>query len=292
VKGELIRTQTSDGLELAGLLCEPASPSRGIAVLHLHGATSNFYRNHTPDELADRLMAAGFAFLTANTRGHDIVTWVTTRNLQRSALLGNAYEVFTDCLMDVRAWLDRLEQRGWGRVVLQGHSYGAMKAAYYLAQTQDPRVVALSLLSPADRGHFDTLSGVQAVQQRAAALVAHGQPLQLVFFESGILGAQRILDSRNQVGTNVFNFADPAHPWTEIGSLRVPVFLLFGTEREVISVPPAQALAIVREKVVNCPAFTGRVIAGAPHNYRGFEAEVAQAVVAWVSSIDFPGAIL
>ncbi len=110
-----------------------------------------------------------------------------------------------------------------------------------------------------------------------------GEPLQLVFYETGILGAQRMLDPRNQVAYNLFNFADPAHPWTEIASLRVPTLLLYGTEQEVISVPPDQALAVVRQKASSCPAFAGRVIEGAPHNYRGFEAQVAEAVAEWIN---------
>ncbi len=289
LKGELVRTWTADELELCGLLCEPAGPARDAAVLHIHGATSNFYRSHSTEAIGQELTARGFTFLTVNTRGHDIVNILRTRKPLEGARVGNAYERFEDCVHDIAAWLDLLEARGWSRIVLEGHSYGAMKAAYYMGRHPDPRVVALSLLSPAERGYFAVVLADEFAQawRQAQALVAQGQGDQLVFVEGLTpLAAQRILDGfRGQAGTDVFDFRNPDHPWTEISRIQVPTLLLYGTELEPISVRPEEAVAIVKAKATRCPRFDTRVIPGAPHNYMGYEAVVARTIGDWLETL-------
>jgi len=260
-----------------------------VAVLHLHGATSNFYRSRSAEAIGEELTGRGLAFLTANTRGHDIVNSLPTRDPLRGARVGNAYECFEDCIHDITAWLGLLEARGWSRIVLEGHSYGAMKAAYYLGRHPDSRVIALTLLSPAERGYFRHVLAKQFAEARRQAeeLVAQGRGEQLVFVEGLTpLGAQRVLEGfMDGGGTGVFDFRDPDHPWTEISQIRVPMLLLFGTEMEPISVPPEQAVAIVKARAVRCPRCDTRVIPGAPHNYRGYERAVARAVGDWLDTV-------
>ncbi len=289
MKGELVRTWTEDGLELQGLFCEPTVPARKAAVLHLHGATSNFYRSHSVEGLAHALTARGYWFLTANTRGHDMVNILATRNPTRGERMGNAYERFTDCVLDIGAWLGFLESRGWSRVVLEGHSFGAMKVAYYLGTRQDARVVATILLSPGERGFFErNMSDLFAeARRRAEALVAEGQPDQLV-----PVGAMNLMSARNlvagaheTVATNVFNFVDPNHPWTEIGAIRVPILVVFGTVGEYITLPAEQACKLICQKAVSSPRCDYRVFEGAPHNYKFREAEVGEAVGGWIVQV-------
>lgn len=289
LKGELVRTWTADGLELCGLLCEPTGLARDVAVLHIHGATSNFYRSHSTETIGQELTARGFTFLTVNTRGHDIVNLLRTRKPREGARVGNAYERFGDCVHDIAAWLDLLGGRGWSRIVLEGHSYGAMKAAYYLGHHEDPRVVALSLLSPAEHGYFAVVLADEFAEawRQAEALVAQGQGEQLVFVEGLTpLGAQRLLEGfMGGGGADIFNFRNPNHPWTEISRIQVPTLLLYGTELEPISVPPEEAVAIAKAKAVRCPRFEARVIPGAPHNYMGYEPVVARAIGDWLETV-------
>lgn len=289
LRGELVRTWTADGLELCGLLCDPTGRPRGVAVLHIHGATSNFYRSHSVGPIGDELTGRGFTFLTANTRGHDIVNILRTRDPLQGARMGNAYERFEDCVHDIAAWLGLLEARGWSRIVLEGHSYGAMKAAYYLGQEPDPRVIALSLLSPGERGYFARVLAREFAEARRQAeeLVAQGRGEQLVLVEGLTpLGARRLLEGfMDGGGTGVFDFRNPAHPWTEISQIQVPMLILFGTEMEPISVPAELAVAIVKAKAVRSPRRDTRVIAGAPHNYRGFEGIVARVIGEWLETV-------
>jgi len=289
LKGELVRTWTEDGFELQGLFCEPVAPERKTAVLHLHGATSNFYRSHAVDALAEAYASRGYWFLTANTRGHDIVNILATREPNRGQRMGNAYERFTDCVLDIGAWLGCLENRGWNRVVLEGHSFGAMKSAYYLGTHPDARIVATVLLSPGEHGFFEKHMGHQFAEarQKAEEWIAQGQPDQLVpVGTTSLISARNLAAGVNEtVATNVFNFANPNHPWAEIGAIRVPILVVFGTVGEYITVPAEQACKVICEKAVSSPRCDWRVFEGAPHNYKFREAEVAGAVGEWVVEV-------
>ena len=68
MKGELVKTITSDGLELAGFFIDKKSD---LAVLHFHGTAGDFYTHKFIEVEGEKLSAEGISFLTANNRGHD-----------------------------------------------------------------------------------------------------------------------------------------------------------------------------------------------------------------------------
>ena len=166
---ELVRTTTSDGLRLDGALWLPlplgegrgegsGSPplplsfsltlagERPTAAILLHGVAGNFYTSSTFEPLILRLQALGMAVLAVNTRGHDSVFGSMAGNVRRR--LGAAYETVDDCRLDIGAWLSFLAGRGHERVVLMGHSLGAIKAVYAMAHEKWPQVAAVVAASP------------------------------------------------------------------------------------------------------------------------------------------------
>jgi pimeloyl-ACP methyl ester carboxylesterase len=144
---ELIDARTSDGVTLSGALAEPpaGSPARlpFDAALMVHGAAATFYDGFFRTFSA-ALVDRGIATLRANNRGHDVVN----RGDGRGRFLGVALEAIDDCPLDFRAWLDVLAARGYRRILVFGHSLGAIKSAYFLAAERDPRVTGCVLASP------------------------------------------------------------------------------------------------------------------------------------------------
>ncbi len=180
---ELVEARTGDGLAHAGALAVPPSAAgtpRFDAALMMHGAASAFwepfYRNFSP-----ALVARGVATLRANNRGHDIVN----RGDGRGTPFGVAFEALEDCVLDWQAWLGFLEARGYRRILLFGHSLGAVKTAYYLTTERDARVHGCVLASP-PRFNTDAMlaseRGTEFAATIAAAqeLVAAGKPNGLV----------------------------------------------------------------------------------------------------------------
>lgn len=157
---ELVEVETEDGLRHSGALTEPVGGWRHAsvdAVLLMHGSAMNFYHPFLRF-FGQGLAHHGVATLTANNRGHDLVSRPVGR-LERvvrlesmpdqpEPLYGTAFESLQEVAYDWRAWMDFLVARGYRRIALWGHSRGAVKTAYYMATEKDRRVYAVILCSP------------------------------------------------------------------------------------------------------------------------------------------------
>jgi pimeloyl-ACP methyl ester carboxylesterase len=138
-----VHLHTEDGVLPHGTWLLPAKATQ-IPIVFVHGRAVNsdlpFMRN-----IAGHLAERGHPVLAANTRGRDFATLLFMRD--RSLRLGGAsYEMFVECVHDLRAWIAAAS--GPQGVVLMGHSYGCLKAVYYLANEADERVRALVLAAP------------------------------------------------------------------------------------------------------------------------------------------------
>jgi pimeloyl-ACP methyl ester carboxylesterase len=145
---ELVRTTTADGLRLDGAFraAPPGQVRQRPAVIVLHGVGGNFYSQGTFEPLLHKLHAAGYPTLTVNTRGHDSVFGAQLGNIRKR--LGAAYEIVDDCRQDIAAWIKLLGTRGQDRVILLGHSLGAIKAVYAQANDNHANVAAVVAVSP------------------------------------------------------------------------------------------------------------------------------------------------
>jgi pimeloyl-ACP methyl ester carboxylesterase len=119
--------------------------------------------------------------LRANNRGHDVIN----RGDGRGRPLGVALEHLDDCIIDWQAWLGFLQARRFHRILLFGHSLGAVKTAYYLATEVDPRVGGCVLASPPRFNTAVMLASARGAEfaatiERARALVAAGKPDELM----------------------------------------------------------------------------------------------------------------
>jgi pimeloyl-ACP methyl ester carboxylesterase len=163
---ELVSTLTVDGVTLHGGLHVPLGAPAGAidAVLCVHGVGSSFYQPFFVP-YAEALTARGIAVLRSNNRGHDIIN----RGDGQGRFLGAALEEIADARLDVAAWLGVLAERGYRRIVVFGHSLGAVKTALVLAHEADPRVVGAVLASP-PRFNTDAMRNSARGDEFAAAL--------------------------------------------------------------------------------------------------------------------------
>ncbi|MFO7675477.1 MAG: alpha/beta fold hydrolase [bacterium] len=292
---EFVRFLTSDGLELQGLYV-PAERAGAPALAHVHGLDGNFYENRFIDALAASCRYRGLGFLTFNNRGHDYLADLLVDGGEGQPACyrqgGGMHETLGECVEDIRAALAWLSGRGHRRLVLEGHSHGALKALHYLHVTGDPRVAALALLSPSDDlavARERLGDRFEAGRELAAELVANGR------------GGELMPDACYPHPTSAATFHDCLRPgsialsfnlsrtdreeFPELVSVRVPAFLAVGTEAEAFTLPAAVFVDRAADALANAPSFHCAVIEGAPHNYLGHEDKLAAAVGRWLESI-------
>ena len=300
---------------------QPLTPNP-FCLVHVHGWDGNFYENRFIDHAAQVCARQGIGFVSGNNRGHDYVADILrdrrgqksdvrremleeeqsgVRRSQKSkgksqkpkvpeyVQLGGIYEKLADSVADIKAWIDFVVGRGAKRVILQGHSHGAIKVVHYLATTRDPRVCGLILLSPSDdMGWAREKLGQRFlwVLARARELVRAGKGRQLLPEKDFPypVSAATFFDCYHKGSiTGIFNLSrTDREEFPELASIRVPVLLAVGTVEEAFVGSPRKYVDDIRACMANCPSFTGAVIDGAPHNYLGHEPELAKVLEKWL----------
>lgn len=278
---ELVQTQTSDGLRLHGALnkhpgVEGIAPS---VVICLHGVASNFYTSSMMATLANGIASEQFDVLRVNTRGRDnCCTMATNRGGTR---MGAAYEIIDDCRRDVDAWVDLCKSRGYKRVVLLGHSLGAIKVIY--AEANDPHelVSQVIALSPPRLSHMAFINGPRsaeydqslAVADQAMAMGQPGKLIDIMFPFPLLIAAGSYVDK--------YGPGERYNILEHVAHLRTPTRICFGSEELTGSVAFEGLPELISERVAGSRAemlTTVDVIDGADHMYSQRRDEL----VAWV----------
>ncbi len=199
--GELVTTMTPDQVRLHGYYVMPTGPRpssdfdtsmqysgtrNNDAVILLHGLAGNFYSSPLLIQLARRFHQSGYAVVLGNTRGHDYLN--ATVRVGRTRTLGAAVELVSEGVEDVAGWVRFLLSRGHQRIVLVGHSLGAIKVILSQAHQAASEVSAIVALSPT-RLNFEQFAACRQRDKfletisRAEQAVASGRGEELLAVE-------------------------------------------------------------------------------------------------------------
>ena len=147
IGGELVATQTDDQIRLHGFfLPSTSTPQTDIdAALFTHAVAGNYYNSRFLNRLASSVHDLGINVLLGNNRGHDVINYLSAAKTRRT--VGAAYEIVSDCQLDLSSWIGLLRQRGFRRILVAGHSLGAIKVLFAQAHKPQKEVVGLATFS-------------------------------------------------------------------------------------------------------------------------------------------------
>lgn len=296
---ELIQTVTADGVRLDGaLLPAPETAPRETlsidAFLCVHGTGSNFYSSSLFNYLREPLHKLGASVVFANTRAHDVINTLSTATGGR--LGGAAYEVLDDCRSDLTAWLDLIASRGLTRVVLVGHSLGALKSLYMMAHQPHDAVTGVVAISPPRLSYTSFSEGPEGERFRrdfqtaedACAAGERGRLLEVTFPIPYVVTTAAYVDKYGPEDRyDLLQFLD---------RVVSPTMVVFGSE-EVQRNVAFRELPEAIERLADGTdrAIQVEVIAGADHFYSASRRELANRTIRWLrqsfagSSDDKPG---
>jgi len=266
---DLLHTYTADGLMLEGARHGP-SPT-DVAIVYTHGITSSVFRK-THVLIGRALGAVGWPVIAGNNRGAALAYPLLDRSGAR--VLGGAwFERLEEAALDIDAWIEVALAAGARRIVLLGHSLGAIKALVYASEHPDRGLAGLVLASAPLRAFASPPR--PDVVAAATTSVADGRPQQLLD-----LPAAGLTFGRMSAAT-VLSRASIGDPTPRVRSIACPILALYGTEE----VEFGGQGDLDRLGQLAGGRFTGALVAGANHIYAAHESEAASLIDRWIASV-------
>lgn len=292
MKTSLKRIHTKDSIELVGLLYEPEARTEKV-VSFVHGMEGNFYENKFLDAIAKTLTDNGVAFFAFNNRGCEAIKdFVKNGDGKRTFVrIGNAYEKFEECVLDIAASIDFLEKEGFTDIHLAGHSLGCPKIAYYISETGDARVKSLLFLSPSDmlglvRPNAERFASDIKVANEMAAKGKGGELMpNQVWDEYPMSAASFISIFADDSKCGIFNFFDRNDKLPALAAVRCPAIAIMGTKDDALTVPMDETMERLTKALSNSSRVETNILGDANHGYVGHEQQLADAVRDWVISM-------
>ncbi len=292
MKTSFHRIYTEDKLELHGLLYEPDKKTTTV-LAQVHGMGGNFYQDSFFDALAKILPENDIAFCPFNNRGAGLIT--TFRRPKSNGEVeyvrfGTSKEKFEYCVLDIKAHLDFLEKQGFTNIHLCGHSLGTCKVVYYLAKTQDQRVRSLILLSPIDMLGLVRMDKKRFEEEISTAekMVSEERGDKLMprdVWDEYPITANSYLDLFGDSSeTAIFNFFNPKDKFEKLSRISYPIFSVMGKKDDSFVVPIEDTMRIIKEKAKSSPRCEYKILGDANHNYIGYEQQLADTILKWISS--------
>lgn len=287
------RVVTSSGIYFRGLLTVPDQDTQKI-IIHVHGMAGSYLDHNLYPEMQKYYSEMGVAFITVENRGTGAISEFETNH--GKIKLGAAMENIEDCVEDIQAWVDHVQELGYSEIWLQSHSLGTIKTAYYMSQVMPKYIAGLIFLSPSEmiglvhdrEGQVD----FDVMYPEAKKLILDGKPEQIL---SHKLWGEQLLSARTFVNlfadesrAAIFNYVNPELGWEVVERISVPVLAITGTDDDGILpvIEPSLAMKMLEKELVNSPRVKTIVYDGAEHNFVGFERQIASDVIDFVFNLN------
>lgn len=299
---ELVSLLSSDNIELPGLLYQPGTNTKKVAVwLHGMGDNAVFYKPREINALAEALAAKGVALLAFNNRGAH-----TRKNLKiadeslpeedRRYRGGMYYELIADCVKDIDGAATFLKEQGFTDLYLVGLSTGANKICAYHARAKDNPFKKYVLAGPGDdTGLMFAELGAKkfwaALKYAAARLQTDPHKTMPKYTGMYPYSAQSAWDVLNPDGDyNTFPFYEAAHErignkplFEEYKQIDRPTLVIWGEEDEYTDAPRTLQLLMKHTSNAMLKKTDFTLVPDASHNFVGGHDVFARQVTDWLS---------
>jgi pimeloyl-ACP methyl ester carboxylesterase len=298
---QLLRFETSDGLDLYGLLFEPERKTKRVAVF-LHGTGGgNIFESKRTNALAKILTDAGIAYFPFNNRGAHLMKHLRLRRGTRVRRIkgGMAFERIRDCVFDIDGALRELRRRGYRDITLIGHSTGANKIALYDHYAKRNLATRYVLFAGGD--------DVGLVYQPLGARRFQAALAKAKLIIRAKRGEELVPSSLSALPMSWFSFYDMANPdgdynvfpflevmrglrlsrrprFRFLKSIRKPTLAVYGDKDEYCFGDVSRCVAILADAVANQPNFEIVTVADADHGFGGKEKELGELIAGWIGS--------
>jgi pimeloyl-ACP methyl ester carboxylesterase len=279
---EIVWITTDDGIEHDDVVIRPTGQPTGTAVVWMHGFSGHFSEPHQI-RIGRYLAERGHVFVSGDNRCRHF-----------GASLGGSHDEFrmggawwewvSESWLDIKAWLDFASTTlAPQRLILAGHSYGAVKVTWYQGERQDSRLAGLISASGPVRPPSQRPELAGEPLALARRMVAEDRGLDLLPFHSvgrpGSFSAQTVVDRAESL-VDVYGMEGGDSP---LGKVRCPFLYVLGTNEPQIAAP--DDLDTLKRNARSSERADTALIEGANHWYHDREEVVAKAIYDWLGTL-------
>lgn len=268
--------RTEDNINLKGFLFTSKVKTKKC-VLFIPGLEGNYIECDFIDLLAEVFVDNNYDFLCSHIRSSMQMFNSQPRLGEKYPILtGATFEKFTDCTLDINAWIDELIALGYLDIYVVSHSYGSNKMIYYLNKVHkyDNYLKKIVLISPIDcvgrnRKRHNYTESINTAQKN----IQEGNGKQLMFCGFFYQTYENFIDFMTNPSVDNFPvFSLGSKKFNDFNNIKIPKILVYGEQEhryvEIIN-------DLIDRKIINSSLY---VVKGANHNYIGSEQELAKAV--------------
>lgn len=266
------------------------------AIVFIHGLTSSAFSHH---EYLTSLANDNTAVIFFGNRGGEVIAKFHRIDKRRktgyvSEFIGEAHEIFTDCVDDIQGLVNFLNDKNIKEIFLVGHSTGCQKAIYYLSQPRKQKFIkgAILLCPISDWAYakkHDKPEMIKKVTEYAQQLVKRHRPHDLLPQDlyPETMDAQRFLSlyTPESIENQIFPYFDPKQKPKILRSIKIPLLIVFA-EKDEYRDRPTKKLIKWFEKRGRNRKFTLVSVSNATHGFTDQEIEVSKHIDSWISKLN------
>lgn len=279
--------KATDGVELKGIKYKSKNKTQKI-LISIHGMATSFIKKRD-EKIAEKLNELNIDFLAFNNRGHDLINYIKKANKEKEELAGTSYEEISECYYDILGAVNYAIQNGYNEIYLMGHSLGSTKIVYaynkFLEENKDivDKIKGIILLSLVDI----PLALKVYLQDNFPAMVTYAKNMKKEGMENQLMPEKSFIHPisiktflRYAIENEDINFArfsDSSYDFEELNNIKVPLFMRWGNNKELIVQNAEDLCKMLKNKIKN-RNLDINYIDGANHNYKGKEDILAEQI--------------
>lgn len=289
---DILGFDASDGLMLYSMLVKPKARTKK-AILHIHGLGGSFYGSNSIPEISAEAKRKGIAFMSTLTRGSYVIEEFDYRSKDKELLAGSALERFEDCVYDIDGAIGLLQDMGFKKIFLEGHSTGCQKILYYMnsKKAKNKRVVeAVGFIGPIDDHNYDLYEMGEKKYEKLVRIAKRAKgktlflPTETTGYTEKLIGTERFLstaDLKKPEARALYYDGELDY----VARLKKPMFVAFGENDELMKKISARKAATMLSKAYTGKRFESIILKDTGHTISGKRKELAKALVNFYSSI-------
>lgn len=294
---ETIFFNAIDEVKLKGMIYHSNQNNKEI-LISIHGMATNCLK-HRDEVISKEINEENIDMLVFNNRGHDLVNYINKKALEgeKDILAGTAYEDISESYYDILGAIKYCLNKGYEKIYLMGHSLGSTKTVYFYQKLLKEHeentlkhikgIILLSLIDIPMALKVYLREDFPAIVTYAKNMKKEGMQNELMPEKSFIHPISVKTFLRYSIENEDIDFAkysDTNYEFEEINNIKVPLFMRWGNDREMILQKAEDLCKNLKMKIKN-PKLDIGFIDGASHNYFGKEKILAEQIKKFIKDI-------